>query len=378
MNPIPFCLPFEAPKALENISMALATGLASVSGQFSARARERLRHITGGREVFLTTSGTSALELALLVAGIGEGDEVILPSFTFTSVANAVVLRGATPVFVDVHPKSLNVTAELVSPAITARTRAIIAVHYAGDLIEGAALAELARRHGIVLIEDAAHAIGARRDGAPAGSIGDLAAFSFHYTKNISCGEGGCLVVNRSDLIAATEIAFEKGTNRRAFLDGLVDKYSWVAPGSSFTMSELNAALLDAQLAALDEITTARRRQWARYSQALEPFAALGAFALPQPADSLGHNAHMFQLILGSAEARHGFIRHMREHGITTPFHYVPLHASPAGRRLGRISGSMASSDIAGDRLVRLPLYPALGEDIERVIAAVAGWAEKR
>ena len=375
---IPFCEPFQAPGERRNLDMALAEGLRSVSGRFSLQSRGRLKQIVGGGEVFLTTSGSAALELALLVAGIGAGDEVILPSFTFTSVANAVVLRGAIPVFIDVDPVSLNVTAELIAPAITPRTRAVIVVHYAGVVADMVPIVELAHRHGIVVIEDAAHAIGSTHDGRPAGSFGDFAAFSFHYTKNVSCGEGGCLVVNDRARVPAAEIAFEKGTNRSAFINGLVDKYSWVAVGSSYTLSELNAAVLDAQLAALDTITAERRRQWRRYSSALADWAPPLGIALPRPAASGEHNAHLFHLILASDDDRADFIAFMRTRSITAPFHYVPLHSAPAGLRFGRTVGDMAASEIAGNRLVRLPLYPGLGDSIEDVIAAVLAWGEQR
>lgn len=374
MAAISYCETFEAPNERRNLDTALREGLRSVSGRFSLQSRGRLKQLVGG-DVFLTTSGSAALELALLVIGIRPGDEVILPSFTFTSVANAVVLGGGVPVFVDIDPVSLNLTAELVAPAITPRTRAIIVVHYAGAVAEMAPLMALARMHEVRVIEDAAHAIGAVAGGRPAGSFGDLAAFSFHYTKNVSCGEGGCLVVNDPDLLATTEIAFEKGTNRSAFINGLVDKYSWVAPGSSYTMSELNAAVLDAQLDALPTITAARRSQWQRYAEALAPLAAAGRFALPAPQDADGHNAHLFHLMLTGGGERATFIAFMQERGITTPFHYVPLHSAPAGMAYGRGVGPMAASDAAGSRLVRLPLYPALGDRIEAVIEAVHDWA---
>lgn len=375
---IPFSEPYQAPEERNNLDMALTEGLRSVSGRYSLQSRDRLKKITGGGEVFLTTSGSSALELALLVAEIGPDDEVILPSFTFTSVANAIALRGAIPVFIDVDPTSLNITAELIAPAITARTRAVIVVHYAGVVADMDPIVELAHTHGLVVIEDAAHAIGSMRDGRPAGSFGDFAAFSFHYTKNVSCGEGGCLVVNDRTRVAAAEIAFEKGTNRSAFVNGLVDKYSWVAIGSSFTLSELNAAVLDAQLAALDAITAERRRQWHRYASALADWAPSLSIAMPQPVGEAQHNAHLFHLILESDEDRPDFIAHMRRHDITTPFHYVPLHSAPAGQRFGRTVGEMTASDMAGGRLVRLPLYPGLGDNIDRVIAAVLAWGEGR
>lgn len=332
--------------------------------------------LTGG-EVFLTTSGSAALELALLVIGVGPGDEVILPSFTFTSVANAVALRGAVPVFVDIDPVTLNLSADLVAPAMTDRTKAIIVVHYAGVVADMEPIMALARARGVRVIEDAAHAIGSKRGGRAAGSFGDFAAFSFHYTKNISCGEGGCLIVNDRALAATTEIAFEKGTNRTAFINGLVDKYSWVSIGSSFTMSELNAAVLDAQLECLDAINEVRHAQWQIYAAALTDALSADRFAIAQPGPEDGHNAHMFYLMLREEKDRPGFIDFMRERHITAPFHYVPLHSAPAGKAIGRASGVMTASDMAGSRLVRLPLFPGLGHDIHRVIEAVQDWSRQ-
>lgn len=377
MDAIPFCIPYRAPREIDYVADALAQGNRSVDGSYSAHARVLLAQLTGGGSVFLTSSGTSALELALLVAGIGPGDEVILPSFTFTSVANAIVLRGATPVFVDIEPGTLNIAPASVAAAIGPRTRAIIAVHYAGVVADMEALAALASEHGLLLVEDAAHAIGAMRAGRRAGSFGDFAAFSFHYTKNISCGEGGCLVVNRPDLVPATEIAFEKGTNRAAFFRGFVDKYSWVERGGSFTMSEASAALLLAQLEAIETITASRRDLWDRYKSALERLAIPGV-ELPDPPQDATPNGHLFHLLMPDEGTQHEFITFMRARAITTPFHYVPLHSAPAGRLYGRTQGATAVTDRAWNRLVRLPLYPDLGANIERVIAAIAVWADSR
>lgn len=373
---VPFCVPFRAPRELEYLADAIANGMRSGDGPSSRRARALLAGRVGGGEVLLTTSGTAALELALLVSDLQPGDEVILPSFTFASVANAVILRGAVPVFVDVDRTTLNVTAELIAPAITPRTRAVIAVHYAGVVCEMEPIMALARARGLTVIEDAAHAIGAMRDGRPAGSFGDFAAFSFHYTKNITCGEGGCLVINDPDRVASTEIAYEKGTDRRAFFRGLIDKYSWVAPGSSFIMGELNAAVLGAQLEAIEEITARRLGIWGAYRDACHPLIEAGLVLGPDPPEAAQHNGHLFHLITRSPEAQGALIAVMRSRQITAPFHYVPLHSSSAGQRYGRHTGDLPVTDAIWNRLVRLPLYPGLEPDLHRVVDSLHEWAD--
>ena len=338
MTLIPFCVPPRAPNEQRYIVDALEAGVRSGDGRFSVLSRKLVSAISGGGAAFLTTSGTAALELATLIIGIGPGDEVIVPSFTFSSVANAIVLRGATPVFVDVEPQTLNLDPACFEAAITSRTRAVIAVHYAGVLCDMDRILGIARHHSIAVIEDAAHAIGAHdATGRPAGSFGDFAAFSFHFTKNITCGEGGALIVNDAAALPKAEIAFEKGTNRTAFFKGAVDKYSWVDAGASFILSELNAAMLAGQLEDLSRINEGRLSLWAKYHAAFSAMAE--RFIAPSVGIDSGHNAHMFQLILPSEAAQEDFIVFMRARGITTPFHYVPLHSSIAGRKFGRAKG---------------------------------------
>jgi len=369
MPEIPFCVPFTASNEAAYVTEALRAGVPSVKGQFSGRSRAILEHMTGGR-AFLTTSGSAALELATLVAGIGPGDEVILPSYTFSSVANAVVLRGAIPVFVDVERATLNIDPDRIEAAIGPRTKAIMVVHYAGVICNMARISAIARRNGLLVIEDAAHAIGSTREGQSAGSFGDLATFSFHYTKNVTCGEGGALVVNSPELVGRTEIAFEKGTNRGAYLKGQTDKYTWMDVGSSFTMSELNAAMLCAQLEALPQITTARLKIWARYATA----CSSEGFEVASP--PTGHNAHLFYLVLDDERQQDRFIGEMKMRAISAQFHYVPLHSSPAGRRLGRAAGPTAVTDSIWSRMVRLPLYPSLQDDeVNRIVAVVSDLA---
>ncbi|WP_421762500.1 dTDP-4-amino-4,6-dideoxygalactose transaminase [Devosia sp.] len=373
---IPFCVPPRSPNEQRYIAEALEAGVRSGDGRFSALSRKLISGTSGGGAAFLTTSGTAALELATLIIGIGPGDEVIVPSFTFSSVANAIVLRGATPVFVDVEPRTLNLDPACFEAAITPQTRAVIAVHYAGVICDMDRILTIARRHGIAVIEDAAHAIGARdAAGRPAGSFGDFAAFSFHFTKNITCGEGGALIVNEAAALPKAEIAFEKGTNRTAFFKGAVDKYSWVDAGASFILSELNAAMLAGQLEDLSRINGDRLSLWAKYHAACSTMAE--RFAAPSVGVDYGHNAHMFQLILPTEAAQDDFIAFMRARSITTPFHYVPLHSSIAGRKFGRAQGSMAVTDSMWNRLVRLPLYPALGDDVYRVIESITEWSRQ-
>lgn len=378
VQPIPFCVPNRSPDEERYVSEALGAGAQSGHGGFSTRSRALLTGATGGGPVFLTTSGTAALELATMVLGVGPGDEIIVPSFTFSSVANAVVLRGATPVFVDVEPNWFNIDPNAIELAITERTKAIIVVHYAGVICDMERITAIARRHGVRIIEDAAHAIGSSRSGRPAGSFGDMAAFSFHYTKNISCGEGGCLVVNDPALLQRVEIAFEKGTNRAAFMKGFVDKYSWVDVGASFTLGEVNAAVLTSQLEALDSVTAHRQELWNIYFRRCSELASDGAFSVPRATAEGNHNAHLFHLLLPTEDDQLNFIAAMRSRQIATPFHYVPLHSSPAGQRFGRTAGAMTVTNAIWSRLVRLPLFPALGDAIDRVTEAVASWSADR
>jgi len=344
----------------------------SGGGHFTRLCHEWLEGRLGVKKALLTHSGTGALEMAALLSGVGAGDEVIMPSFTFSSTANAFVLRGAVPVFADIQPDTLNLDPESVADAITDRTRAIVPVHYAGVACDMAALSSLAERRELLIIEDAAQALLATDRGRPLGSAGHAAALSFHETKNIACGEGGALLLRDEEWAARAEIVWEKGTNRAAFHRGEVDKYTWCDAGSSFLPSEISAALLWSQLNRADEITAARRSIWQRYHDA---FAALETGGLVQrpvvPAEA-GSNAHIYYLLLPTPERLTSVISAIRSGGVDAVRHYVPLHSAPAGRRFGRAVGPLPVTDSIADRLVRLPLWSGLpDDDVEFVIDVV-------
>jgi dTDP-4-amino-4,6-dideoxygalactose transaminase len=365
---IPFNAPSLVGKEIENILDAIRRGQLAGDGYYTHRCNEIIGRRSGSSKALLTHSCTAALEMCAILADVGPGDEVILPSFTFVSTANAVVLRGGVPVFVDIDPLTLNIDPGAVAAAVTARTRAIFAVHYAGFPADMDALAAVARSHGLVLVEDAAQAFGSTYRGRPAGSLGDLAAFSFHETKNIISGEGGAITINRPDLVERAEIIREKGTDRSKFFRGQIDKYTWVDLGSSYLPGELIAAYLLAQLE--EEANTRIRRlaMFDRYADAFEPLARAGIVRLPRIPEHCEGNGHMFYMLMENMEARSAFIAKMKAQGIVTPFHYVPLHSSPAGRRFGRPHGSFAVTDHVSETLVRFPLFYNLGADIERVI----------
>lgn len=356
---------------LDYIRDAVARAHLRGDGHYTRLCSARIAGMTGAKAALLTHSCTAALEMAALLAGIGPGDEVIMPSFTFVSTANAVALRGGVPVFVDIDPKTLNLDPDRVASAVTARTKAIFAVHYAGIVADMDRLAATAQAHGLLLVEDAAQALGSRYKDRPAGSLGDLAAFSFHDTKNIISGEGGALTINRPDLVERAEIIREKGTNRSRFLRGQVDKYTWVDIGSSYLPSELIAAFLLAQLEVVEAVNARRLQICDRYDAAFAPFDATGRLQVPLSQPDRSGNGHMFYLLLQDDADRTAFIAHMTGRGISTPFHYVPLHSAPAGRRHARVSGDMTVTDSVADRLVRLPLHAALSDgDQDQVIAA--------
>jgi dTDP-4-amino-4,6-dideoxygalactose transaminase len=304
------------------------------------------------------------------------GDEVIMPSYTFVSTANAVVLRGGIPVFVDVRPDTLNIDETLVGAAVTARTKAIFAVHYAGVPANMDALKDIADRHGLRLVEDAAQAFGSCYKGRPAGSFGDCAAFSFHETKNLISGEGGAIVINDPALMERAEILREKGTNRSRFFRGEVDKYTWVDIGSSYLPSELVAAFLFAQLESAHLILKDRIRAWTTYDTAMRPFRARGLGTPSIPEDCL-HNGHLYYIIMPDARTQQEFIARMRTAGVLTPFHYVPLHNSPAGQQKARTSGALTVTEDISARLVRLPLYPRMGGAIDQVISLASAQLEQ-
>ena len=365
---IPFNKPYLTGREFQFISEAHDEGHLSGDGRFTQLCCAWLESEVGCHKSLLTHSCTAALEMAGILAELEPGDEVILPSFTFVSTANAFVLRGAVPVFVDVREDTLNLDESLLEQAVTERTRAIVPVHYAGVGCEMDAISDFARARDLFVIEDAAQGIMSTYKGRPLGSLGDLGTISFHQTKNITCGEGGALFVNDPQLAERAEIIREKGTNRSQFFRGAVDKYTWVDVGSSYLTSELCAAFLWAQVQEVREITERRLAQWRRYHEAFEQAEKDGLVRRPIVPDGCSHNAHMYYLLLPSLDARTRFIERMAEVGIRCVFHYVPLHHSPAGMRFGRCATEMTASEGAGDRLVRLPLWLGLEPEQDRVI----------
>lgn len=375
----PFNRPAFVGQELDYIRDAISRGQLSGDGHFTRLCHAAIARITGAQSALLTHSCTAALEMAAILSDIGEGDEVIMPSFTFVSTANAVALRGGIPVFVDIDPDTLNIDPAAAEKAVTSRTKAIFAVHYAGMIAEMDELARIRNEHGLILVEDAAQALGSSYKGRAAGSLGDLAAFSFHETKNIVSGEGGALTVNRPDLVERAEIIREKGTNRSRFLRGQVDKYTWVDIGSSYLPGELIAAFLLGQLEHVDAVNRRRSDLCARYREAFAAYQDAGRVRLPQPQPDRLSNGHMFYLMMRDIDDRDAFISHMREKGIVTPFHYVPLHSSPAGRHHARHVGTMAVTDDVSARLVRLPLFFTLSlSEQEEVIDVAKAYLDGR
>lgn len=369
---LPFNRPYRTGGEGALVAAAIDSGWTGGNGPRTERCQSLLRELTGATQVLLTHSCTGALEMAGLLTEVGPGDEVVLPSFTFVSTANAFVLRGATPVFVDVDPDTLCLDPARVADAVTERTRVVVAVHYGGVACDMAALGRVTAEHGLVLVEDAAHAIGASVDGRALGAIGDLGTLSFHETKNVSCGEGGALLLNDERWAERAEVLQEKGTSRARFARGEVDRYTWMDLGSSFLMSDVSAALLAAQLERVEEITAARRAIWDAYHEAFAPLERAGLLRRPiVPARTL-HNAHLYRLLFEDGAVRDGVIAALAAAGIQAYFHYVPLHSSPAGRRFGRVHGPMEVTDAAAARLVRLPLWPGMtGGDVDRVAEGV-------
>ena len=359
-------------EAIENAHLAS-------SGPFSKRCAEWLVERTGCRQAFLTHSCTAALEMAFTLADIGPDDEVIMPSFTFVTTANAVVGRGGRPVFVDVREDTLCLDERLLEGAITPRTKAIVPVHYAGVACEMDAIAELAEKNDLLVIEDAAQGIGATAAGVPLGGIGHLGALSFHETKNVSCGEGGALLVNDDRFRERAEVVHEKGTDRSRFYRGQVDKYTWVDVGSSYALSELAAAYLWAQLRHEREITARRLAIWNRYHAAFAELESEGHLRRPVIPAHAEHNAHMYYVLLDDLEARTAFIEELGSRGINAVFHYIPLHSSTAGRQHGRAHGELTVTTDVSDRLVRLPLWADMTEEqVDRVIDAVSDFVRSR
>jgi dTDP-4-amino-4,6-dideoxygalactose transaminase len=365
-----FNKPYMTGRELWLISQAHANGHLSGDGAFTRRCHAWLEERTGCAKALLTHSCTAALEMSALLLDLQPGDEVIMPSFTFVSTANAFVLRGAVPVFVDIRPDTLNIDESLIEAAITPRTRAICVVHYAGVGCEMDAILAIAEKHGLAVVEDAAQGIFSTYRGKPLGGIGALGALSFHETKNVISGEGGALLVNDPALAERAEIIREKGTNRSKFFRGQVDKYTWVEVGSSYLPSEILAAFLAAQLDEAEDITRRRLAIWDRYHAWAAPLEARGLLRRPIVPAHCTHNAHMYYLLLPSLEQRTAFIDVLKQRGIGAVFHYIPLHSSPAGQRYGRSAGELPITDSTSDRLVRLPLWVGLEEHMDEVLDA--------
>lgn len=365
---IPFNKPYMTGKELWYISQAHANGHLAGDGAFTKRCNLWLESQIGCHTALLTHSCTGALEIAAILTEIGPGDEVIMPAYTFVSTANAFVLRGGVPVFVDIRADTLNIDESKIEEAITEKTKAIMVVHYAGVGCEMDAVMDIAERHGLLVIEDAAHGICSRYKGRPLGSIGHLAAVSFHETKNIISGEGGALLVNASRFAERAETIREKGTNRNQFFRGEVDKYTWIDVGSSYLPSELVAAFLWAQMEEADDITRRRLEIWQIYDQWFASLEKEGKVRRPIVPTECGHNAHMYYLLLPDLEKRNAFIHYLKERGIGAVFHYVPLHDSPMGRRFGRADGSLHNTRNLSERLVRLPLWLGLEERLPEII----------
>jgi dTDP-4-amino-4,6-dideoxygalactose transaminase len=360
---------FDAREA-DRIAQALA-GRVAGNGPFCLKVEERLRGLLAGRRVLLTTSCTHALELALLALGVGPGDEVICPSFTFVSTANAVLRMGARPVFADIEDRTLGIDPADVERRISPRTVGILPVHYAGIAADMARLLDLARSRRLKVVEDAAHGLAASFRGRPLGTLGDAGCFSFHETKNVTCGEGGAVTFADAAVAERAEVIREKGTNRSAFLRGEVDKYTWVAEGSSYVLSDVLAAMLDAQLDKLEEIQARRARVVARYRQELGAWAEAHRARLPATDGARRGNDHLFYVLLPDEETRDRCLSGLRARGVMASFHYVPLHSSPYGRHLGT-AGELPVTDRVARTLVRLPLHPRLREeDVDRVVGAL-------
>lgn len=338
-------------------------------GPFTHRCNAWLEQKTGTAKALLTTSCTHATEMAALLADIREGDEVIMPSYTFVSTADAFVLRGAVPVFVDIRPDTMNIDEKKIEAAVTERTRAIVPVHYAGVSCEMDVIMDIAKKYHLYVIEDAAQGVMSTYKGKQLGTIGDYGCYSFHETKNYSMGEGGALLIRDPENVERAEIIREKGTNRAKFFRGQIDKYTWVDAGSSYLPGDMNAAYLLAQLDMADAIFEDRMRSWNLYQELLTPLAKAGKIELPFIPEGCNHNAHMFYVKAKDIEERSALIRFLKEHGIQAAFHYIPLHSAPAGQRFGRFHGEDIYTTKESERLLRLPMYYGLKEEQVQYIA---------
>ncbi|MBQ7715143.1 MAG: dTDP-4-amino-4,6-dideoxygalactose transaminase [Clostridia bacterium] len=365
---INFNIPPIVDGCVESVRKAIESKKICGDGAFTKKCHAIIEEFTGAKKALLTTSGTDALEAAAMLTGVGEGDEVIMPSYTFSSTANAFVLRGATIVFVDIRPDTMNIDETLIEDAITDKTKVIVPVHYAGVACEMDTICDIARRHSLLVVEDAAQGVMSEYKGRALGTIGDFGCYSFHETKNYSMGEGGCVLIKDEKFVERAEIIREKGTNRSRFLRGQVDKYTWVDSGSSFLPSELNAAYLLPQLEARDEINRDRLGSWNLYYELLTPLADSGKIELPHIPEECSHNAHMFYIKARDLDERTKLISYLKENGVGAVFHYVPLHSSPAGKQFGRFHGEDRYTTKESDRLLRLPMYYGLSKsDVEYV-----------
>ncbi|MBQ9991327.1 MAG: dTDP-4-amino-4,6-dideoxygalactose transaminase [Lachnospiraceae bacterium] len=376
---INFNVPPFTGKEIEYIREAVEAQKICGDGQFTARCNRWLEERTGTKRALLTTSCTHATEMAALLVKVKPGDEVIMPSYTFVSTADAFVLRGAVPVFVDIRPDTMNLDEKKIEAAITERTAGIVPVHYAGVACEMDTIMELAAKHGLWVIEDAAQGIMSTYKGKALGTFGEFGCFSFHETKNYSMGEGGALLIREEKDIEEAEILREKGTNRSKFHRGQIDKYTWVNQGSSYLPSDMNAAYLWAQLEMAEEINSARLSLWNNYYERLLPLKEAGYLELPVIPESCVHNAHMFYLKVKDIEERTALIEKLKEKGIMAVFHYIPLHSAPAGLKFGRFHGEDVYTTRESERLLRLPMYYGLkGEQVEEICDAVKEFFERR
>ncbi len=360
---INFNVPPYTGKEMDYIKQCVESQKICGDGQFTQKCNAWIEETMKVKKCLLTTSCTHATEMAALLAGIKEGDEVIMPSYTFVSTADAFVLRGAKVVFVDVRPDTMNIDEKLIEDAITERTRAVVPVHYAGVACEMDTIMEIAKKHNLIVIEDAAQGVMSTYKGRALGTIGDMGCYSFHETKNYSMGEGGALLLRDETYIEDAEIIREKGTDRSKFFRGQVDKYTWVNYGSSYLPSDMNAAYLYAQLQQATKINEARKKIWNTYYAGLKHLEQEGRITLPVIPEGCEHNAHMFYIKTASLEERTALIAFLKERGVMSVFHYIPLHSSPAGHKFGRFSGKDIYTTKESERLIRLPLYYGLTEN---------------
>ena len=375
---INFNIPPNVGNELDYVKQAIDSHKICGDGQFTKKCNAWLEERFNCQKVLLTTSGTTALDMAALLCDLQPGDEVILPSYTFSSTATAFVLAGAKLVFVDIRPDTMNIDENKIENAITSRTKVIVAMHYAGVACEMDTIMDIAKRHNLKVVEDAAQAVMSTYKGKALGTIGDFGCYSFHETKNYSMGEGGALLINKPEYNERAEILREKGTNRAKFFRGQVDKYTWVDFGDSYLPSELNAAYLWAQLEQADEINNNRLATWNMYYDALKYLEEMGKLELPHIPAECTHNAHMFYVKLKNLEERTKFIAYLKEHDILSVFHYIPLHSAPAGQKFGHFHGEDVFTTKESERLDRLPMYYGLNEQVEKVVECVKNFFLER